>query len=32
MAPAFRLKAEHLDEAGQSCLKVAREIRERLLK
>jgi IclR family acetate operon transcriptional repressor len=32
MAPAFRLKAEHLDEVGQSCLNVAREIRERLLK
>jgi DNA-binding IclR family transcriptional regulator len=32
MAPAFRLKAENLDEAGQSCLNIAREIRERLLK
>jgi IclR family acetate operon transcriptional repressor len=32
MAPAFRLKAENLEKAGQSCLNAAQEIRERLLK
>jgi len=32
IAPAFRLKIEHLEEAGQSCLKAAQEIRELLLK
>ena len=32
IAPAFRLKAEFLAEAGQACVLACREIRERLLK
>ena len=32
IAPAFRLKVENLEKAGQSCMNAAQEIRERLLK